>query len=112
MGIGDIFRSEVKTEERRAGALSLRPTTPTGPAGPHLVPPPNNPFRCIPPRAFCVRLSRHRLALRRLVGRRRPKPGAEVFVGHFAGDKHPPGTPTRSLPCPLCCAKLCTETLT
>uniref|UniRef100_A0A804NVD3 RNA polymerase Rpb4/RPC9 core domain-containing protein n=2 Tax=Zea mays TaxID=4577 RepID=A0A804NVD3_MAIZE len=32
-----------------------------------------------------------RLALRRLVGRRHPKPVAEVYIGLFAGDEHPPG---------------------
>ena len=54
--------------------------------------------RCIPlPSSFC--LSRSPLALRRLVGRRRPKPGAgaEAFAGLFAGDEHPPGTSTPSL---------------
>jgi hypothetical protein len=37
-----------------------------------------------------------------LVGRRRrrPKPAPEAFVGLFAGDEHPPGTPTPSLPFP------------
>ena len=34
--------------------------------------------------------------------RRRPSPGAEAFVGIFAGDEHPPGIPTPSLPFLLC----------
>jgi hypothetical protein len=38
--------------------------------------------------------------------------GAEVFVGLFSGEEHPPGTPTPSLPLPSCCAKLSSETLT
>ena len=55
---------------------------------------------------FCLS-PRPPLALRRLVGRRRhrrrrPKPGAEAFVGLFAGNEHPPGTPTPSLPFMLC----------
>jgi hypothetical protein len=59
------------------------------------------PARFIPPRGY----SQSR--------RRRPKPGAEAFVGlFFAGDEHPPGTPTPSLPFPSCCAELSTETLT
>ncbi|XP_066338450.1 monosaccharide-sensing protein 2-like isoform X1 [Miscanthus floridulus] len=47
---------------------------------------------CIPlPSSFCLSLARYPLALRRLSGRRRPRPGAEAFVGLFAGDEHPPG---------------------
>ena len=42
--------------------------------------------------------------------RRRPKPGAEALVGLFAGDEHPPGTPTPSLPFPY--AVRSSETLT
>jgi hypothetical protein len=44
------------------------------------------------PRAFLS-------VLRRLVvGRRRPKPGAEASVGLSAGHEHAPGIPTPSIP--------------
>jgi len=91
--------------EEGAALGDVRPTTPTGPAGLHLVPPPNNPFRCIPPRAFCVSLSppsRSPATGGPRPRRRRPKPGAEAFVGFFAGDEQPPGTPTPFLPFILC----------
>jgi hypothetical protein len=59
--------------------------------------------RCIPLPSSSFSLSlAPPLALRRLVGRRRPKPGAGAgaFAGLFAGDEHPPGTSTPSLPFP------------
>jgi hypothetical protein len=70
------------------------------------------PFRVRSPAAFCLspscpplalrRLVGPPLALRRQVGRRRRKPGAEAFVGLLAGDEHPLGIPTPSLPFMLC----------
>jgi hypothetical protein len=93
----EMCNKRTAQKKAHAGELSLRPTTPTGPpvaAFPL-------PVRFIPPRGY----SQSR--------RRRPKPGAEAFVGLFsAGDELPPGTPTPSLPFPSCCAELSTETLT
>jgi hypothetical protein len=53
--------------------------------------------RCIPTRP--LHLSRP-LSLSAARRRRRPKPGAEALVGLFAGEEHPPGTPSPSVPFP------------
>jgi len=81
-------------KKARAGTLLLSPTTSTGPFLP-----PSSSFRrpstpSAPPAAF----PSPRVVLRR---RHRSKLGAEAFVGlFFAGDEHPPGTPTPPLPFP------------
>ena len=63
-------------------------------------PPSASPSARFPP--SLLSLSRSPLAPRRLLGRRRrrPRPGAEAFLGLFAGDEHPPGTSIPSLPFP------------
>jgi len=80
-----------RTRPVRVHSLRWAQQPPTGPAvAAFPLPPPNNPFRPLPSLSSAWYSRR----------RRRPKPGAEAFVGLFAGDEHPPGTPTPSLPFP------------
>ena len=91
-----VKKNRPRTRPVRVHSLRWAQQPPTGPAvAAFPLPPPNNPFRPLPSLTSAW-YSRRR--------RRRPKPGAEAFVGLFAGDEHPPGTPTPSFPFPSCCA--------
>lgn len=120
-----------KKGPREGPSSASRSIAPTGPPVAALpLPRPSNPFRGTPLSSLVFSLSvslskkkkkcvlspsphpRLSLSGRRPVSRRRPKPGAEAFIGFFAGHEHRRGIPTPSLLFPSCCAKLITETLT